>query len=104
MKSSYKGPFRSATVEMIRSVVQFAFAPANVATTSSIAAFFDRMTTLQTNLAEIDSLRQIADQQIAGYAAQKKALKASLVNLTTAQMQAVYSYAVETGDSVLASL
>jgi hypothetical protein len=88
---------------MIRAVVFFALAAANIAITSSVAAFLVIINSLKGNLTAIDILRAAIAQPLNGYAAQKKALKAALVEMSATIMKAVYTYAIANGDQVLAA-
>jgi len=88
---------------MIRAVVEFALSAANIATTTLVAAFLVVINALKANITAIDALRAAIAQSITGYAAQKKALKIALVEMSTTIMKAAYAYAVANGDTVLAA-
>jgi hypothetical protein len=88
---------------MIRAVVAFALSAANIAITTSVAAFLAIINALQSNITTIDTLRALIAAPIKGYAAQKKALKMGLVELTATAMKATYAYSVATGNLVLAA-
>jgi hypothetical protein len=93
----------SVRENMIRALVAFALSAANIATTTLVAAFLAIINTLKTNIDSIDALRASIAQAITGWAAQKKALKTALVEMSATIMKAVYAYAVATGDDVLAA-
>jgi hypothetical protein len=88
---------------MIRAVVAFALAAANIAITTSVAAFLTIINALKANITTIDTLRALIATPIKGYAAQKKALKTALVELTVTAMKATYAYAVANQNWVLAA-
>jgi hypothetical protein len=88
---------------MIRAVIGFALSAANIATTTLVAAFLALMNAIKANIDSIDTLRASIATSITGYAAQKKALKTALVEMSATIMKSVYAYAIANGDAVLAA-
>ncbi len=97
-----KTKFNVAHENMLYNIVTFALAAVNIAITQSITAFYTLITTIQSNLATVASLRAVTTSPITGYASQKKALRTALVAITTDIMNAAYSFAIDTDNTVLA--
>lgn len=95
--------FNSAHQNMMNAVVNFALSTGNLAVTSSIAAFLAIINLLKTNLQAIMNIQGSINSTVNGVAEQKALIKNSLVQTSTLIMQTVYSYAVKTGNSVLAA-
>src|SRR5437868_6527129 len=102
MKNNSKSKFGITTIKMLRSLVDFVFAAANIATTQSLKAWLNLMTTIKSNLQSVDNLKVIAKETITGYAAQKRSAKKALVEMSAAIMRSAYSYALQTKNDVLA--
>jgi hypothetical protein len=88
---------------MLRAIAAFALSSANLATTSLVPAFLAVMNSVKAKLGTVETLRASVAQSVTGYAAQKKALKTTLVDLTNTIMKAAYAYAVANNDQVLAA-
>ena len=101
MKDNSKSKFGVATVKMLRSLIAFVFAAANIGTTQSMKAWLAIMNIIKSNLQSIDNLKVIAKETITGYASQKRAAKKTLVEMSAAIMHSVYSYALNKKDKFL---
>jgi hypothetical protein len=89
--------------ELIRTVVNFAFAPANVAITNSVVAFKASMTTLKTKLGNVDNLYQQRSQIITGFSQQKKNARLALAGTSYSIMSATRAYAISVNNQALAN-
>jgi hypothetical protein len=88
---------------MLRAVVAFALSSTNLPATSLLPAFLTIINTIKSNLDTVETLRAAIAQAITGYAAQKKALRNALTEMSVTIMKAAYAYAVANGNVTLAA-
>lgn len=69
--------------------------------TKSIKAFETIINLIKGNLVAISNLEKISGSPVTGYAAQKLALRNTLIEFSTAILQSVAAYAVKTNNNVL---
>ncbi|MFI5218697.1 MAG: hypothetical protein ACHQNT_04340 [Bacteroidia bacterium] len=88
-------------LNMFRAIIAFALDAANVAITNSLLPFKNGIQFIKDTLEQIDLLQADAQKIITGYAAQKRTLRKSAVNITYMITKSVFAYAKNTNNEVL---
>jgi hypothetical protein len=95
--------FNSSHQNMISAVITFALSSANLAVTSTIAAFLAIINLLKTNLDQVIDLEGKVNNPVTGVGQQKEVYRNALVQMSSLIMQTVYAYAITMENPELAA-
>ncbi len=95
--------FNSSHQNMMSAVITYCLSTANIAITSTIAAFLTLINLIKTNVEAIVSLEGQTNSTVTGIGEQKEVIKNSLVQTSALIMQTVFAYANKNGLQELAA-
>jgi hypothetical protein len=95
--------FKVAQLLMMKRILDYAFAPANIGTTNSIVALSAAFNLLKGKVTTIDEMLELYEQILKGIAAEKKQARLTLAENSYAILKGAKAWAIATGKLDLAA-